>query len=60
MKDTKFIYTQDKQMADKLIANGLMFVSGNNGNYVFLNDVSKLHFAGMDDSKLHFTNILHI
>ena len=57
----KFIIVQDESTANKLISSGFQLVSQVNGTYTFMNETQeKFNFASIDNTKLHFTNILHI
>lgn len=53
-----FIKTSDKETATKLKNLGLQEVNNSNGTYLFVNP-DKIQFdSDIDQSKLHFTNIL--
>ena len=57
----KFIIVQDETIAKKLIASGFQLVTQLNNTYTFMNETpEKFNFASIDNTKLHFTNILHI
>lgn len=53
-----FIKTSDKETVTKLKKLGLQEVNNSNGTYLFVNS-DKIQFdSDLDQSKLHFTNIL--
>lgn len=53
-----FIKTSDKETVTKLKNLGLQEVTHSDGTYLFVNS-DKIQFdSGLDQSKLHFTNIL--
>lgn len=53
-----FIQTSDKETITKLKKLGLQEVNNSNGTYLFANS-DKIQFdSDLDQSKLHFTNIL--
>lgn len=53
-----FIKTSDKETVTKLKILGLQEVNNSNGTYLFVNS-DKIQFdSDLDQSKLHFTNIL--
>lgn len=57
----KFIVTQDKSVANTLVAHGFCLLSNVCDTYTFVNQTSeKFNFDSIDATKLHFTNILHI
>lgn len=61
MPQKKFIITQDKSVSNELIAHGFHLLSNVGGTYTFINEVQeKFNFTSIDNTKLHFTNILHI
>lgn len=61
MPQKKFIITQDKSVSNELIAHGFHLLSNVGGTYTFVNEAQeKFNFASIDNTKLHFTNILHI
>jgi hypothetical protein len=56
----KFIITNDKEIANKLIFAGFQLISQNN-EYVFLNQPSlNFNFNEIDKTKMAYTNILNI
>ena len=61
MPQKKFIITQDESVSNLLLAHGFRLVSNVCGTYTFMNETQeKFNFASIDNTKLHFTNILHI
>ena len=61
MPQKKFIITQDESVSNILLAHGFRLVSNVCGTYTFMNETQeKFNFASIDNTKLHFTNILHI
>ena len=61
MPQKKFIVTQDKSVSNLLIAHGFRLLSNISGTYTFVNETpEKFNFDSIDNTKLHFTNILHI
>ena len=61
MPQKKFIITQDQSVGSLLLANGFHLVSNVSGVYTFLNKIpEKFNFDGVDNTKIHYTNILHI
>ena len=61
MPQKKFIITQDTSVSNQLIAHGFHLLSNVGGTYTFINEAQeKFNFASIDNTKLHFTNILHI
>lgn len=53
-----FIKTSDKETATKLKNLGLQEVNNSEGIYLFVNPDKILFDSDIDQSKLHFTNIL--
>lgn len=54
----KFIKTLDKETAIKLNNLGFKEIDNSDGTYLFMNS-DKIQFdSSLDQSKLHFTNIL--
>ena len=61
MPQNKFIITQDESVSNVLLAHGFRLVSHIGNTYTFMNETQeKFNFASIDNTKLHFTNILHI
>lgn len=61
MPQKKFIITQDQSVGNLLLANGFYLVSNISGVYTFLNEIpEKFNFDSVDNTKIHYTNILHI
>lgn len=61
MPQKKFIITQDQSVGNLLLANGFHLVSNISGVYTFLNEIpEKFNFDSVDNTKIHYTNILHI
>ena len=61
MPQKKFIMTQDQSVGNLLLANGFHLVSNISGVYIFLNKIpEKFNFDSVDNTKIHYTNILHI
>lgn len=61
MPQKKFIITQDQSVGNLLLANGFYLVSNVSGVYTFLNKIpEKFNFDSVDNTKIHYTNILHI
>ena len=61
MPQKKFIITQDESVSNILLAHGFRLVSNVCGTYTFMNETQeKFNFASIYNTKLHFTNILHI
>ena len=61
MPQKKFIITQDESVSNILLAHGFHLVSHIGNTYTFMNETKeKFNFASIDNTKLHFTNILHI
>lgn len=61
MPQKKFIITQDQSVGSLLLANGFHLVSNVSGVYTFLNKIpEKFNFDSVDNTKIHYTNILHI
>lgn len=61
MPQKKFIITQDESVGSLLLANGFHLVSNVSGVYTFLNKIpEKFNFDSVDNTKIHYTNILHI
>lgn len=61
-KKQKFIYTMDASIADRLKKQGFIFLSDNNGNYIFMNN-GILTFKEDENqkdvlSKIAYTNVL--
>ena len=56
----KFIIVNDKPTADKLSAAGFILLSQIGGTYTFKNDQKKLHFAGIEKSKVCYSDILSL
>ena len=61
-KKHKFIYTMDASIADRLKKQGFIFLSDNNGNYIFMNN-GILTFKEDENqkdvlSKIAYTNVL--
>lgn len=58
---SKFIVTQDAQVAQLLIASNFRLVSQNGATYTFLNNVpTGFNFTNFDKSKIVYTNIMTI
>ena len=58
---SKFIITQDAQMAHMLMASNFKLVSQSGAMYTFLNDApSGFNFANFDKSKIVYTNTMTI
>ena len=61
MNEKKFIVTNDKATANKLIANKFKLLSSIAGTYTFVNEIpDQFSFDKFDVKKLHFTNNLHL
>ena len=61
MPQKKFIITQDESVSNVLLAHGFRLISNVCGTYTFMNETQeKFNFSSIDNTKLHFTNILHI
>ena len=61
MPQKKFIITQDESVSNILLAHGFRLISNVCGTYTFMNETQeKFNFSSIDNTKLHFTNILHI
>ena len=61
MPQKKFIITQDECVSNILLAHGFHLVSHIGNTYTFVNETQeKFNFTSIDNTKLHFTNILHI
>lgn len=61
MPQKKFIITQDESVSNVLLAHGFHLLSNVGGTYTFVNETQeKFNFASIDNTKLYFTNILHI
>ena len=59
MSQKRFIVTQSVEVKDKLIANGVKFISETNGTYTFVNELpTKFSFNETDIKKIAYTNIL--
>lgn len=61
-KKQKFIYTMDASIADRLKKQGFIFLSDNNGNYIFMNN-GVLTFKEDENQKdillkIAYTNVL--
>ena len=61
-KKQEFIYTMDASIADRLKKQGFIFLSDNNGNYIFMNN-GILTFKEDENqkdvlSKIAYTNVL--
>lgn len=57
----KFITTNDKETADKLINEGFQLVSHNGNVYTFLNQLPKnFSFDIVDKTKMAYTNVFNI
>lgn len=56
----KFIIVNDKPTADKLSAAGFILLSQIGGTYTFKNDQKKLNFAGIEKSKVCYSDILSL
>lgn len=60
-KNCRFVITQDKEIANKLISEGLRPITNINGTYTFENKPSvQLKFSEIDKKKLAYTNILSL
>ena len=58
-KKQKFIVTQDKETANRLIADGFRLVTEINGTYTFENNACEnATFSKVDKCKLAYTNLL--
>lgn len=58
---SKFIVTQDAQIAHLLMASNFKLVNQNGATYTFLNNVpTGFNFASFDKSKIVYTNIMTI
>lgn len=59
--DKRFIVTQDKTVADKLMAAGFKLVSNLPGTWTFVNVApTNFSFEAIDKKAIAFTNILNI
>lgn len=55
----KFIYTLDKNTADKLLNAGVQLVCNDNGKYIFINPTTiKFNDVDIDNTKIIYSNIL--
>lgn len=60
METDKFIFTEDKAIADKLLLMGLVQIPSGSFGYKFINRINVHHLfsdEAIDESKIRYTNI---
>lgn len=56
----KFIVTEDKETASKLISQGFRLIAEVNGKFTFETNPNNIHFSQIDEKKVAYTNILSL